>query len=204
MTKNLNIEMMQILSDVKSSYKNGNYWVKFYNHVMQSQPELIVEMGLLNGYSLLSFAMGCRDNNKGKILAIDLFEDYPYNHASYAGIQKKLESHNLQQYVTLQKNNALFSDAQFENNSIDLMHIDISNTGDKLESLLKTYHSKLKTNGVILFEGGSVARDNIPWMIKYQCQPIAPILEKPDLSNLYTFFVINNYPSLTICYKNHE
>jgi len=62
----------------------------------------------------------------------------------------------------------------------------------------------MKDDGIILFEGGSKSRDNIPWMNDYKCVPIAPILEKEELTKLYDFSVIENYPSLTICYKKNE
>lgn len=192
------------ISNLKSSYKKHNYWVKFYNWVINKKPDLIVEMGILEGYSLFSFAKGCVDNKKGKIIAIDLFEDYPYNRANYDDIQTKLTAWNMEPYVSIYKGDAMNLEIEFEDKSIDILHIDISNTGDKIEYLLKKYHSKLKDDGIILFEGGSRCRDNIPWMINYNCQPIAPIMEKPELMELYNFFVIENYPSLTICYKKYE
>lgn len=192
------------LAGLKSSYKKHNYWVKFYNWVRNKKPDLIVEMGILEGYSLFSFAKGCADNKKGKIIAIDLFDDYPYNKANYADIKAKLEKFGMDKHVYLHKGDALNLDLEFEDNSIDILHIDISNTGDKIEYLLKKYHSKLKNEGVIFFEGGSKSRDNIPWMINHNCAPIAPVIEKPELQQLYSFFVIENYPSLTVCYKKYE
>lgn len=195
---------LAFVKSLKSSYTKHNYWVKFYQMVLDKKPDLVVEMGILEGYSLFSFARGCLENKKGKIIAIDLFEDYQYNHARYDDIKLKLERFGMEKYVYLHKGDAMNLDLKFEDNSIDILHIDISNTGDKLERLLKEYYPKMKENGVILFEGGSKSRDNIPWMINYNCVPIAPILEKPELTRLYNFFVIENYPSLTICYKKHE
>lgn len=192
------------LGGLRSSYKKHNYWVKFYNWVLNKKPDLIVEMGILDGYSLLSFAKGCVENKKGKIIAIDMFEEYPYACASYEDIREKLERFGMEKHVYLHRGDVMNLNIEFVDKSIDIMHIDISNTGDKIEYLLKKYHSKLKDDGVILFEGGSKSRDNIPWMINYNCKPIAPVLETPELKKLYNFFVIENYPSLTMCYKNHE
>ena len=192
------------IKSLKSSYQKHNYWVKFYQLVLNKKPDLIVEMGILEGYSLFSFARGCVENRKGKIIAIDLFEDYPYHHARYDDIKSKLEHWGMDKCVYLHKGDALNLDLKFDEKSIDLLHIDISNTGDKIEKLLLEYHSKMKDDGIILFEGGSKSRDNVPWMIDYNCVPIAPILEKEELTKLYDFFVIENYPSLTICYKKNE
>jgi len=195
---------LSFIKNLKSSYQKHNYWVKFYQLVLNKKPDLIVEMGILEGYSLFSFARGCVENRKGKIVAIDLFEDYPYHHSRYDDIKSKLEKWGMDKCVYLHKGDAFNLDLKFDDKSIDLLHIDLSNTGDKIEKLLLNYYHKMKDDGIILFEGGSKSRDNIPWMNDYKCVPIAPILEKEELTKLYDFFVIENYPSLTICYKKNE
>ena len=74
----------------------------------------------------------------------------------------------------------------------DLMHLDISNTGD---TILKTYNS-LPEGSIVMFEGGSDERDNIEWMKKYNATPINSI------KNIINYQVIdNNFPSLSIFKK---
>jgi len=44
-----------------------------------------------------------------------------------------------------------------------MMHVDISNDGYVIRNI-----SKYKNKGLIFFEGGSLERDNVDWMIKYK------------------------------------
>ena len=75
----------------------------------------------------------------------------------------------------------------------DVLHLDISNTGD---IILKTYN-KLKKyiegGSSIIFEGGSVERDNIEWMVKYNSTPINSV------KNIVNYELLNeNFPSLSV------
>jgi hypothetical protein len=45
-------------------------------------------------------------------------------------------------------------------------------------------------------EGGSLERDNIEWMIKYNKPKIIPVLKK--YSELYNIKTIGNIPSITL------
>lgn len=55
---------LSFIKNLKSSYQKHNYWIKFYQLVLNKKPDLIVEMGILEGYSLFSFARGCIENRK--------------------------------------------------------------------------------------------------------------------------------------------
>ena len=75
----------------------------------------------------------------------------------------------------------------------DLMHLDISNTGD---TILETYNilkDKIAKGSVVLFEGGSEERDNVEWMIKYKATPMLSIQNKTN------YKIINpNFPSISV------
>jgi len=59
----------------------------------------------------------------------------------------------------------------------DLMHLDVSNTGDIIELVYKTV-AEWKNTGPILFEGGTEERDKVDWMIKYDKTPIFPLKDE--------------------------
>ena len=69
----------------------------------------------------------------------------------------------------------------------DMAHIDISNTGEIIEKVIKAYPDK-----TILFEGGSKERDIIDWMVKYKAKPLNYI-QKEILNN--------NFPSISLIKK---
>ena len=86
-----------------------------------------------------------------------------------------------------------------ENNSIDIIHIDIANNGHVIEFAFENYLNKLSKNGVLIFEGGSKERDEVDWMNKYNKKRINPIFEKYKKDYLIT--IIGEFPSLTIVKK---
>ena len=78
----------------------------------------------------------------------------------------------------------------------DLIHIDIANNGDIYQFVFDNYIQKISSGGTIILEGGSVERDNIEWMNKYNKCKIQPVLEK--YSNVYNIKTFGEIPSITI------
>jgi len=76
----------------------------------------------------------------------------------------------------------------------DLIHIDISNDKDIFEFAFENYLPK--TRKALLLEGGSIERDNVEWMKKYDKSPINPFLI--NKKNNYDINIIQEFPSLTI------
>lgn len=168
-----------------SSYKKHNY-----NHLITSlvyiyEPKTIIEVGILEGYSLKALlAGGCKE-----VKAFDLFEEYPYSHAIYDKL--KLSFGDI-----IYKGNFYSLYKELEDSSIDMFHIDISNTGDTYECFFENYMQKLTPNGVALLEGGSIERDN-GWIKQFNKRPIRPVLK----DCLYQYFTFDQYPSLTLVKK---
>jgi len=158
--------------DIESSYKENNLGKVLYDYVLQLQPKIIIEFGTLNGYSATSMAMALDElNNGGKIICYDLWEKYPYKHSAMNATKQNLEKYNVAQYVEFKELN--FSD--WVPGEFDLLHVDISNDGTTITELAIKCLSQLKQGKHILFEGGSIERDNVAWMTKYNKQPINSI-----------------------------
>ena len=83
-----------------------------------------------------------------------------------------------------------------DNNSIDLLHVDIANNGDVYEYVLNNYIDKMNKDGIIILEGGSIERDNIEWMNKYNKPKIKPIVDK--YKDKYDILTMGNIPSISI------
>jgi hypothetical protein len=60
-------------------------------------------------------------------------------------------------------------------NIIDLLHLDISNDANTIADLRTKCCTQLTQGKHILFEGGSIERDSVEWMRKYNKQPINSI-----------------------------
>ena len=154
----------------------------------------IVEIGILDGYSLKTIADSV--SNTCQIDAYDIFDDFIGNSANK---DKLTDTFKTYENVNIQYGDFYKLMDTFENKSIDILHIDIANNGNTYEYVFKHYANKITENGIIILEGGSDARDNIEWMNKYNKPKINHIL-KENLSN-FNILTIGDIPSITIIYN---
>ena len=99
--------------------------------------------------------------------------------------------------MKINKKNFYESVDDYDDSSIDILHIDIANTGDTYDFAINNYLPKVK--GIMVLEGGSEERDKVDWMIKYDRPKIQPVLKK--YSNSVIITVLEDYPSLTFIKK---
>ena len=172
---------------VESSYKKNDLGKTIYDIVIELNPKVVVEFGILYGYSTLCIAQALRDlNNGGKIIAYDLFEHYKYKHGTIEEVTELLTKYNLQGFVELKYSNLY---EWIKNpDEFDLLHIDIANDGD----IIKSVSDKLP-NKNILFEGGTEERDNEWWMKKYNRRPMYPSIDEINYEILN-----NDWPSISL------
>jgi len=181
---------------VRSSYKDNNYGKLFESLSAIYQPKIIVECGVLDGYSIASFARGYND---AKIWGFDLFDDYEYTHAHYETVLHALEK-EFGSRINLVQKNAFEAAGQFGDETVDILHLDISNDGEKLQKLFNAWVAKIRKGGLLVFEGGSQERDKNTWMLKYNRLPIH--YAKSMLSDIgYEYVTLLPHPSVTICRK---
>lgn len=178
---------------MNSSYLNSlNYKDVFETILYFNKPKNLLEIGILDGFSLEIFA---KHNDKTKIQAYDIFEDFNGNHA---------KKEKLLTYFKHYKNVSIdygdfYNLSNTINSKFDIIHIDIANNGDVYEYAIEHYLSKLNDNGILLMEGGSKERDQIEWMKKYNKPLIHPVLCK--YKNDYNILTIGTVPSITLIQK---
>lgn len=178
---------------IRTSYQNNdlNYGDIITTITKCILPKKIVEIGILDGYSLSKFIENSPDDTI--IEAYDLFEEFNGNHANKEYITEKFNQHS---NVKIRYGN-FYNLHESIGNNIDILHIDIANNGDVLDFVIKNYFNLMSKNSVIIFEGGSTERDNIEWMNKYNKPKIVPVIEK--LIKLgYNVSVLGKMPSITI------
>ncbi len=76
----------------RSSYKLNDYASVFCDICLEFNPSSILEIGILDGYSLEAFTKSCEDTTE--IVAIDLFEDYEYKSGNYQFIKEMFKEHH--------------------------------------------------------------------------------------------------------------
>ncbi len=181
---------------IKSSYLNDiNYGDIIDTLTFLINPKKIVEIGILDGFSLSHFV---KSSDKNCIIeAYDIFDQFVGNCANF---DKTCDEFGKYDNVSIQYGDFYDVHNKIDDNSIDILHIDIANNGDVLLFTIDNYLKKVKLGGIIIFEGGSIERDNVYWMEKYDKPKIHPVLEKLKENEL-NFITIGSTPSITIIKK---
>jgi len=176
---------MYIEPELESSYALNNLGVTLYNYVRYLKPDVIIDFGVLNGYSTICMAQALRENGKGKIKVYDLFEKYEHNHAKLEKLVATFREYGVLDYIEIEEKN--FFDWIKNPESFGLLHVDISNTGDIIDILYDKLGGQDKE---ILFEGGSEQRDKVGWLQKYNKKHIRDSHAKFEVVN-------SNFPSIS-------
>lgn len=176
---------MFINPEVDSSYQFHALGKTLYDQIRWLKPDKVIEFGVLNGYSTICIAQALRENGKGKVYAYDLFDKYEYTHSKRKTFEKNLMEYGVRDFVEIEEKN--FFDWLKDPEHFDVLHFDISNTGDILDMV---WESLKDSKGTILFEGGTEERDRCGWMVQYNKKPLNQSVAK--------FQVINNrFPSIS-------
>lgn len=187
---------------MRSSYIENNYGEVFQAIMRGFNPRVCVELGVLDGYSAAAIASTLKEMGQGHLDAYDLFEDYQYKHGNHRVVQELLDSKGLRDFVTLIQADAYTVCDCYHPGTVDLLHVDISNTGDTLNKIMEQWDPKMVQGGIILFEGGTVERDQVEWMIKYNAKPIKPELDSNQIiKDKYIYATYLKFPGLTMMLK---
>jgi hypothetical protein len=188
------------IDTLQSSYAARGYGMLFYALARVLRPLQAVEIGIYQGFSLLSIAAALRDNGVGRITGYDLFESYPYRHADRDDVCRRVEAMGLEPWVSVDAGDALRIHERWD--AVDYLHVDVSNTGDTYRRMFSQWSTKVRQ--VIVLEGGSPERDRVRWMIDYDKPPIVPAVHELRLAHPgWSFTVLQPFPSVTIaCNRN--
>ena len=162
-------DMTFINPNINSSYRQKEMGRFLYYAVVESNAKKIVDIGILNGYSTVCLALAAKKTG-GMVCAYDLFEDYNYTNSNYDVVVENLEKYSVLEYVKLEKKS--FDDWVQENPVFDVLHVDISNTGNVVEKLYINFKVALELGARIFFEGGSEKRDFQDWMVEHNMKKI--------------------------------
>jgi len=185
---------------VRTSYRENEFGEIFYKIVKSYKPQTIVELGILDGYSTLHLAQGLHFNNSGHLYGYDLWDDYEYKHGNMDEVYEMLRDNGVSSYVTLFKGDAFDVHDEWADDTIDFLHVDISNDGRVIREIMELWHPKV--SGIIAFEGGSEERDRVDWMLKYDKEPIADELRTNEIINdNYVYYTYKAFPSMTIMFR---
>lgn len=195
------------IKKINSSFLKQKYWRLFYLIGFFSKESIIYEHGVLNGYSLFSFAFGklYSESKKKSVIGQDLFEKYKFNSSKYIDLINQIKNFKLENIIKLKKKNLMhrydYNKNIFELKKINnpgIHMIDLSNCGAIVESAIK--NTNWKKIEYLILEGGSRDRDNVLWMKDRKRKKIKPILNFYMKKN-FEISTLNYFPSLSIVKK---
>lgn len=132
---------------IKSFYRGKTYGRTLYNEILLRQPLKVVEFGNGLGFTTSIIASALDAQGFGQLVSYD----NSYNPRKWLRLFWNTWHGGRGKRVTLRYGNfdKWITNPEF----FDLLYVDINNTGDTIRKL-----SRL-TSGTVLFEGGSLARD---------------------------------------------
>jgi predicted O-methyltransferase YrrM len=181
--------------EIESSYHINDIGQTIYDYIIKEKPMTVVEFGCLFGYSTVTIAMALRDIGcNGKLYCYDLWDEYPYKHSTIETTKSNLKKYQLENYVKFIKMD--FYEWLKDPIEFDIMHLDISNNGKTIQDAYLNLKNKINNGSIILFEGGSIERDEVEWMLKYDYPPINGI------KHIVDYEILNSkFPSLSVIRK---
>lgn len=182
-----------------SSYEINGYGDLFYSLVKILKPKKIVELGTKAGYSTYFMAKALKENgagsSSGTIDAYDLWEKYQFTSCPKSAAEENLKG--VLDVVNLLQEDVMRVEKKYE--SVDILHVDLGNCGELLDSAVIPWLSKVKQ--MIIIEGGSEERDKVDWIKKYNKTPIGAWFAKHK--DKFEHFTINPFPSVTLIIPKH-
>lgn len=190
------IDVIKKLS-IPSSYSDNHIGITLYDYVRKLKPKSVIELGTLHGYSAVCIGLALKDNGFGKLTCYDLWDKYEFNSTTIEKTREVIERYKLSNIVTLEKGNAY--EVCKEVSDFDLAHVDISNDGERLAKILTLLSSHIDNGSEVLFEGGTIERDEKSWISKNNKKTINSIKKE------FNYYVWDSrWPGLSLVSKNRE
>jgi predicted O-methyltransferase YrrM len=198
----MNIKYLNELKQIPHKYP---WLTSLYALILQFKPKNIIEYGTEYGGTAMVMALALKqlqdeENHQGKIYTYDTFD-----------VQSKGEIGSVPNLETAKQNlsQPLIKDfievdrgdfwefCDRDKKDFDLLYFDIDNDGDKVLEMYNGCKDNIKKGSIVLFEGGSTVRDNVPWMIDLNKTKMTDVQDKVNYKLLtpdqkYSFSIIYN------------
>ncbi|MDP4917851.1 MAG: class I SAM-dependent methyltransferase [Haliea sp.] len=126
-----------------------------YDLVTALRPKLVVELGVYNGLSFFTFCQAMVENDiDGVAYAIDCWDGDEHTEAYDDSVYQDVQQHAREHYrgitylLRMYFNEAL---RHFEDDSIDLLHIDGLHTYEAVQEDFNNWYPKVRPGGIVLF-----------------------------------------------------
>lgn len=147
-----------------------------YSLVVALKPKTIIEFGTALGGTAITMALALkelqeRENHQGIIFTYDTFEvqskgeigSNPNFQYAYNNINSYTPT--VRDFIRIDRGD-FFEFNKDINKQYDLLYFDIDNDGEKLLEMYENNKVNIEKGAIVIFEGGSEVRDNVPWMLE--------------------------------------
>ena len=147
-----------------------------YNIVLTFKPKTIIEFGTEHGGTAIVMALALKElqeieDHIGKVYTYDTFDQQSKGEIG-SNPNFQYAKHNISTYQPLVSDLIEVDRGDFfmfndnPDKQYDLLYFDIDNDGDKLLEMYEKNINNIKQGSIVVFEGGSTVRDNVPWMME--------------------------------------
>lgn len=144
-----------------------------YSMILNMKPKTIIEYGTEHGGTAITMGIALKElfeteQHKGVVYTYDTFETQSKGEIgscpNYNMAINNVEKFGLQDYIKVSRGD-FFEFCSRPNKEFDLLYFDIDNDGDKVLEMYEGCKTNIEQGSIVIFEGGSIPRDNVPWMI---------------------------------------
>ena len=141
-------------NDLESHWGGHRYFA--YDLILNIEPKIIVELGTEKGTSFFSFCQAIKDASlKTGLYAVDTWQGDKHTGSYGSEISENFKNIAAANYSSVNYTllHETFDDAvgKFDDQSIDLLHIDGYHTYEAVKHDFETWNRKVKDDGIILF-----------------------------------------------------
>lgn len=157
------------------------------------RPRRVVEFGVLYGFALDIWIKRSPENCI--IEGYDLFQDNDDGHmiSRQDEVQERFKGHS----NLIIKHAEFYAEAEqilSGGEDVDILHIDVNNSGDTVNFAVEKLLNKVRVGGVIVFEGGSMARDSLAPKKRAMHEVLSAIATRSDIEVM----ILEPFPSISI------
>jgi len=144
-----------------------------YSMILDMKPKTIIEYGTEHGGTAITMGIALKElfeteQHKGVVYTYDTFETQSKGEIgscpNYSMAINNVAKFGLQDYIKVSRGD-FFEFCGRSNKEFDLLYFDIDNDGDKVLEMYEGCKTNIEQGSIVIFEEGSVTRDNVPWMI---------------------------------------
>ena len=149
-------------------------WLEvLYSLVLDIKPKTIVEYGTEHGGTAIVMGLALKqlyedEGHVGIVYTYDTFEKQSKGEIgsspNYLLALENVKHYNLENFIKVSYGD-FYEFCDRPDKEFDLLYFDIDNDGDKVLEMYNGCKDVIEKGAIVIFEGGSVTRDNVGWMV---------------------------------------